>query len=96
MERRPPWALSWHTILTWTDKEPNFHKRRFFCTKLLAPSFPDINGNKRPQEPSSVGRRRKIVKEQKRKIVKEQKRKNVKGEKRKRETKKEKEGIKNR
>lgn len=31
-----------------------------------------------------------------RKIVKERKRKNVKGEKRKRETKKEKEGIKNR
>ena len=71
MERRPPWALSWHIILTWTDKEPNFHKRRFFCTTLLAPRL-------------------------KRKNVKGEKRKHVKGEKRKRETKKEKEGIKNR
>lgn len=43
-----------------------------------------------------MGRRRKNVKNRSAILLKEQKRKNVKGEKRKRETKKEKEGIKNR
>lgn len=89
MERRPPWALSWHTILTWTDKKTELSQRKIVCTTLRTPRlFRTLTGTNdlKSQAPWGEGR----------KIVKEQKRKNVKGEKRKRETKKEKEGIKNR